>query len=111
MITPRILCAHESGAVLEELRRALEGAGYAVVQALDGEQAMQSLAHERVDGLVLRYDMEAPDGRALRNQIQRAYPDTPMLLFSDIEEIRNMPLHVLGEYLVHPELQDLALMY
>lgn len=111
MTTPRILCVHESRSVLEELQRTLEGAGYEVVQAVDGEQAVQVLTQERVDGVVLSYDMEAPNGRALRNEIQRTYPDTPMLLFSDLDEIRNMPLHVFGEYLVHPELQDLALVY
>jgi DNA-binding NtrC family response regulator len=111
MATLRILCVHESGSVLEELQRTLESAGYEVVQALDGEQAVQVLAHERVDGIVLSYDMEAPDGRTLRNQIQHAHPDMPMLLFSDVKEIRDMPLHVFGECLVHPDIQDLALVY
>lgn len=108
MTTLRILCVHKSGSVLQELQQALEHVGYEVVQATDGERAVQVLFHERVDGVVLSYDMEAPDGRALRNQIQHVHPDMPILLFSNVDEIRKIPLHVFGECLAHP---DLALVY
>jgi hypothetical protein len=69
---------------------------------------VQVLAHEGVDGIVLRYDMDAPGGRVLRNQIRHVHPDTPMLLFSDMNDIRSIPLPIFSEYTVHPELPDLA---
>jgi DNA-binding NtrC family response regulator len=109
MTTPRILCVHESGKVLDELRRTLEDAGLQVVAVKEGEQALSVLARERVDGIVLSYDMETPDGRVLRNQIRHLHPDTPMLLFSDMDEIRNMPLHVFSACLEHRELPELVL--
>ncbi len=98
MSTSRILCVHESVAVLQQLRQRLEVAGYEVLQAEDGGTALKILANVPVEGIVLSYDMLAPDGRSLRGQFQHGHPDTPMLLFSDVEEIREMPLHVFSEY-------------
>jgi DNA-binding response OmpR family regulator len=106
----RILCVHEDKSVLETLGRALQTAGYEVLPVADGQSALLKLASERVDGIVLDYEMKAPDGRSLRNQIQHLHPNVPMLLFSDVDEIRDMPLHVFGAYLEHPEVSALALM-
>ena len=106
----RILCVHEDESVLETLGRALQTAGYGMLSAKDGEGALRMLSGERVNGIVLDYEMAAPDGRSLRNQIQHLYPNVPMLLFSDVDEIRDMPLHVFGAYLEHPEVSALALM-
>jgi DNA-binding response OmpR family regulator len=98
----RVLCVHEDALVLEELRGTLVSAGYEVLLASDGEKAWRMLAREAVDGVVLGYDVEALDGRSLRSQIRHIYPELPMLLFSDIHEIRNIPLHVFRAYLEHP---------
>lgn len=108
MTTSRILCVHESGTVLHELERTLTSTGCDVVLAEDGRHAVQILKHEHVDGIVLSFDMEAPDGRALRNQIRHVHPDMPLLLFSNMEEIRDLPLHVFSAYLQHQEVQTLA---
>ena len=108
MIISRILCVHESGAVLHELEQTLTITGCEVVLAEDGSHAVQILQNEHVDGIVLSFDMEAPDGRALRNQIRHVCPDMPLLLFSNIEEIRDVPLHVFSAYLQHQGLPTLA---
>jgi|SRR3954470_15437258 DNA-binding NtrC family response regulator len=109
MTTPRMLCVAESVWVLDELRRVLEIAGYEVVSASTGKHALRIVTHESVDGIVLSFDMKAPDGRALRNQIGHVHPEVPMLLFSDVEEIRDMPLHVFRAYLDNPQETELAL--
>jgi DNA-binding NtrC family response regulator len=106
----RILCVHEDESVLDDLGRVLQAAGYETVAANDGRSALRILERERVDGIVLNYEMRAPDGRSLRNQVQHLHPNLPMLLFFDVDEIRNMPLHVFGAYLEHPEVSALALM-
>ena len=98
----RILCVHGSGAVLRDLRGKLEQAGYEVLVAKTGEEALNILDHVPVDGAVLSFHMEAPQGRSLRNMVRRCYPEMPVLLFSDVDEVRNMPLHVFSEYLQHP---------
>ncbi len=108
MTTSRILCVHENGTVLHELERTLVKTGCDVVLAEDGDRAVQILEHEHVDGVVLSFDMEASDGRALRNQIRHVCPDLPVLLFSNMDEIRDAPLHVFSAYLQHQGLPTLA---
>ena len=104
----RILCVHESGSVLHELQEALAKTGCDVVLAEDGLHAVQILEREHVDGIVLSFDIEAPDGRALRNQIRHVCPDIPVLLFSSLDEIRDVPLHVFSAYLQHEGAPTLA---
>jgi hypothetical protein len=38
----------------------------------------------------------------MRNLLRHLYPDMPILLFSDVDEIRDIPLHVFRAYLEHP---------
>lgn len=109
MTTSRILCVHESGSVLHELQQALTRTGCDVVLAANGKQAVRILKHEHVDGIVLSYAMEAPDGRALRNEIRHVYPEMPLLLFSRMDEIRDAPLHVFSAYLQHQNVPALAM--
>lgn len=106
----RILCVHDSRFVLGQLSTALEDAGYEVLLAKNGEEALHLLSNVPVDGVVLSYHMYAPDGCSLRNVLRRMYPGTPTLLFSDVDEIRNLPLHVFSEYLKHPGTPDEVLM-
>jgi CheY-like chemotaxis protein len=109
MAIPRILCVHERGAVLDELQRTLEASGCEVVPVNDGQSALRVLAEGCVDGIVLSYDMNAPDGRLLRNLVRHLHPEMPMLLFSNLDEIRDMPLHVFSAYVEHPGEPALAL--
>ena len=102
MTVSRILCVDEDRPSLEQLRVALQSAGYEAIPTSDGEEALRLLATEEVDGVVLSYNMAAADGRSLRNTIRHFYPETPMLLFSAIEELTQMPLEVFRAYLAHP---------
>src|SRR3954447_4516467 len=106
----RILCVHGDESVVETLGRALQTAGYEVILVTDGVTALRILARERVDAIVLDYEMEAPDRPSLRNQIHRLHPNVPMLLFFGCERNRQMPLQVFWVYLEHPEVLALALM-
>ena len=105
----RILCVHESDSALESLGRALQMAGYESIPARDGQSALRMMESERVAGIVLDYEVKATGGRSLRYEMQHLHPDVPMLLFSDVEEIRAMPLHVFGAYLENTEVSALAL--
>ena len=98
----RILCVDESGAVLRDLKLTLEFAEYSVSTALTGEEALRIIAGYRIDGVVLGYDVKAPDGRSMRNLLRHLYPEMPILLFSDVDEIRDIPLNVFRAYLEHP---------
>jgi DNA-binding NtrC family response regulator len=100
--TQKVLCVHDTAGDLQMLRGSLERAGYDVVPAKTGFEAMRILRSEVVDGVVLDYKINAEGGVALRNRISHSYPEMPLLLFSHAEEIERMPLNVFREYLQHP---------
>jgi DNA-binding NtrC family response regulator len=102
MFTQKILCVHETARELQELRGTLENAGYEVVPAKDGSQALDILKAGGVTGVVLDYDTEAPGGLALRNSITHSFPDLPLLLFSHVDEIKRTPLSVFEAFLHQP---------
>lgn len=104
----RILCVHD-GPGLEEIRNLLEVNGYQVLPAADGRKALALLSSEEVDGVVLDYNAAAPDGRMLRGRIRHTCPEVPMLLFRDIDEVKHLPLRVLGAYLSDPDSPDAVL--
>lgn len=104
----RILCVH-TGPELEELRDLLEGNGYEVVPASDGNKAMDVLTSQPVDAVVLDFDLSTRGGCSLRNRIQHASPGLPMLLFRDVQEVKQLPLRVFSAYLNRPDSPDAVL--
>jgi DNA-binding NtrC family response regulator len=106
MFTQKILCVHDTAKELQELQGTLEHAGYQVVPAEDGSQALDILKAGGVDGVILDYDTEAPGGIALRNSITHSFPELPLLLFSHVEEIKQTPLSMFEAFLNRPEPLD-----
>ncbi len=98
----RILCVHESGTVLRELRHLMESEGFGVITANDGRAAMEVLSCGGIAGIMMGANLAAPNGRLLRNEIWHRYPELPLLMFSDVEEVVHMPFEVFREYLKHP---------
>lgn len=59
----RILVIDDSGAIRKAIRRILEGIGYTVVEAEDGEQALLALGADRsFDAVLCDIDMPVMDG-------------------------------------------------
>src|SRR4051794_9757285 len=101
-MSTRVLCVHDHAEQLTKLTGTLQQAGYDVVPAKNGAEALQVLESETVQGVVFGYDAEAPGGHSLRNRIGHLCPDVPLLMFSDVEEVRTIPLDVFRAYLDHP---------
>ena len=93
MSTRRILCV-QRGPGLQQLTNTLKSDGYEVLPAANGAAALDLLSSEAVDGVVLGFDIASSDWRTLRNRILHQHPDMPMLLFSDLDDIKRMPLDV-----------------
>ncbi len=101
-MSTRILCVHDRADELKRLRGALEEAGYEVVPATNGAEALHFLRMNTVQGAVLDYNAQAPGGVSLRNRIRHYFPEMPMLMFSDIAEIEHIPLDMFRAYLEDP---------
>jgi CheY-like chemotaxis protein len=69
-------------AILVTRQRILEGAGYEVVSASDGEQAMRMFVEQPVGLVLLDYVMPGTDGGTVAHEMKRCKPDVPIVLIS-----------------------------
>jgi PAS domain S-box-containing protein len=96
-----VLVAEDEPLVRVVLHRALRGAGYAVIEAVDGEEAVAQFAAHRgeIDLCLLDVVMPRKNGREAAEAIRALVPDVPILLASgyaaDVLEERGHggPLH------------------
>jgi CheY-like chemotaxis protein len=93
---------HDAAEKLQLLQGTLEDAGCEVASATTGNEALQILSSTPIDGVVLDYDVEAPGGVSLRFRIRHLRPELPLLIFSDVGELRRVPLQAFRAYLDHP---------
>ena len=76
-----LVIAERNANIRELLRREFGREGYAVLTAGSGAEVLSHLSlAEKVDILVLDAEMGGPDGSALVPQLERAFPQVPVVL-------------------------------
>jgi CheY-like chemotaxis protein len=80
----RVLCVESTPEYMERLTFMLEGIGYEVIPARTGEEAVGLLNGQRIDGVLLEYDLPDGTGYAIRADMKRIAPDVPILLFAGV---------------------------
>lgn len=70
-MSKRVMTVDDSATVRQVLQMTLEGAGYQVLQAVDGVDALRKLASESVDMLVTDLNMPNMDGITLIRQVRQ----------------------------------------
>lgn len=78
----RILVVDDDRAVRESLRRSLAFNGYSVALAQDGVEALDAIASERPDALVLDVMMPRLDGLEVCRQLRSTGDDLPILVLT-----------------------------
>src|SRR6476646_7355833 len=78
----RILVADDDPAVRESLRRSLAFNGYDVVTASDGQEALELIAADRPDAVVLDVMMPRLDGLQACRALRSTGDDIPVLLLT-----------------------------
>lgn len=78
----RILVVDDDRAVRESLRRSLSFNGYSVDLAQDGVEALDAIANERPDALVLDVMMPRLDGLEVCRQLRSTGDDLPILVLT-----------------------------
>ncbi len=81
-----ILLVDDEEAITGSLEPLFERAGYRVVTAANGQQALQRLESEKVDALILDVLMPLLDGRAVLRQLRQAGNWTPVILLTQVGE-------------------------
>ena len=69
------------------MRAVLEGAGYTVTTAEDGEEALEALDRVHIDLVVLDIMMPKMDGYAFTQTLREGNNDMPILMVCDISRI------------------------
>lgn len=101
-----VLLVEDDDAVRGLARRTLEGKGYAVVEAADGEEALR-LVRDRIDIDVVVTDLTMPklNGEELAQRIRETQPDAGIVLMSGFPEtalVREGRIHEHGYFLEKP---------
>jgi len=80
-----VLSVDDEPAILLTRERILEFAGYRVVSAKDGEQALQLFAEQPVELVLLDFKMPGVDGGIVAQRMKSSKPWVPILLVSASE--------------------------
>jgi len=80
----KVLCVENQPEYLDALKYMLETAGFEVVSATTGEQAIFALTKNSIQGVLLEYDLPDSTGTAVRAEMKRIKPDVPVLLFAGV---------------------------
>jgi DNA-binding response OmpR family regulator len=78
-----ILCVDDYQDILEGWRMLLENEGYQVLTAVDANSAMRLFISQRVDEVVLDYQLLEVTGDAVAREMKAIKPDVPILILSD----------------------------
>lgn len=102
----RILIVDEDTNVLRLLRIKLEAAGYEVVRARDGAEALAAVAEHHPDMVIMEPLMPDIQGRELVSQVRAAAKRTPLILVlsiqSDDEDVAAMLVAGASDYITKP---------
>jgi DNA-binding NtrC family response regulator len=108
MNTIRVLCVENHVEYLDALKYMLETAGFEVVSATTGCQAISMLIKNSIQGVLLEYDLPDATGTAVRAEMKRVKPDVPVLLFAGIGSQTPFLLRFFDSYLRNADRPELA---
>ena len=104
-----VLIVEDDLSLSEALADTLELAGFSVITAGDGQQALQNLAHNTVRLVISDVQMRNMDGLTLLEQLQSHHPELPVLLmtaYGTIEKAVQAMQAGAANYLVKPFAAD-----
>lgn len=105
MSVSTVLVVEDDDALTEALRDTLHLAGYQVMTAVDGKDALKQLAQTPVDLVVSDIQMPNMDGHSLLKRIKSLYADVPVMLmtaYGTIQQAVDAMRDGAVDYLVKP---------
>lgn len=82
-----LLCVDDEKVALSGWCLYLQGQGYKVMSADNGEEGLQIFATQPVRLVILDYAMPDVDGTSVAGIMKRLKPDVPILLFTGVTEV------------------------
>ncbi len=99
----QVLCVAYRLEWLELLRGMLDRAGYEVVCATNGYEALDAFKSQKFDGVLLDYSLPDSDSLAIRAEMKHVKPQIPVLLFAGMGKSTSMLLRFFDAYMHHAE--------
>ncbi|HXY49872.1 MAG TPA: response regulator [Terriglobales bacterium] len=99
----RVLCVENHPQYMGALKEMLEAAGYEVMAATTGLEAVRLLATAHIDGVLLEYDLPDATGSSIRAEMKHVRPDVPILLFTGVGNQTPFLLRFFDAHLRHCE--------
>ena len=99
----KVLCVEHHAEYIGALKYMLETAGYEVMPATTGEQALNLIRAHAVLGVLLEHDLPDASGAAVKAEMKRIKPTVPVLLFNGIDDQTPLLLRFLDSYLQNSE--------
>jgi CheY-like chemotaxis protein len=82
---PVVLCVDDAPSILEGRKMLLEAAGYRLLTAINGKEAVQVFVSSSVDLVLLDYHLPEMNGSAVAARMKDAKPDVPIAIVSGDE--------------------------
>lgn len=104
-----VLLADDSLLIHRHTVPILEGAGYDVISAMDGDQALAACRDRRPDLVITDVEMPGRDGYALCKAIKESWPHLPVLISSTLGEAADLERGFdagADDYLVKPVIPE-----
>jgi len=99
MASRKVLCVEDHAGCLRILAELLNAAGYEVVAAASGQQALDLFRQQSIDGVLLEYNLSDTCGAAVRSEMKRVRPEIPILLFSGVGQQTPILIRFFDAYL------------
>jgi len=103
MTDVKVLCVENHPEYMGALKFMLESAGYDVVTATTGGQALDLVRAQPVLGVLLEYDLPDATGITVRAEMKRIKPEVPVLLFNGVGSQTPFLLRFFDSYLRNSE--------
>ncbi len=98
-----VLCVEHRSEYRQQMRLVLERAGYDVVCACSGREALVEFSSRGLDGVFLEHDLPDISGRRLRDEMLRVNPKLPVILITGGERQLRFLLRFFATFAVDRE--------
>ena len=99
----KVLCVEHHAEYMRALKYMLESAGYEVMAATTGQQALNLMRAHSVLGVLLEYNLPDAAGAAVKAEMKRIKPEVPVLLFHGVGSQTPFLLRFFDSYLRNSE--------
>ena len=101
-----VLCVEHRSGHLQQMKSALERAGYGVVCASSGSEAIAEFSVGSFDGALLEYELPDISGGLLRDWMLRLQPKLPVILITGGDQQFDFLLRFFESFVLQPQMGE-----